>query len=212
MNINEIITEHVKTFDLEKVIKDELKSSLEKLVKDKIKEAFRSYGTLSEQLEKVLKDKLTVDFSKLHLDEYNNIMLDAVSDELAKYTKTVDLNARNLINSKIFTESRKEIPYNTLEKELTELIIDDWNINERDLEQVSESIYFETETDSLASSYPTGDKYKKIIITTDDNEDKDDKATICLYEGKVYHFNGNIDNVTRFCKMLKIRGTTITGI
>src|SRR3990167_2853476 len=129
MNINEVINQEISKIDTGEIVRKEVVKNMEKLIKDKISKLFDSWGEIGKKVEKHINDNLNIDLSRIKLHEHRDYVVDCISNELAKHFSLSGFRVENLINTKIFTESRAEIPFESLKKDIIESKSNDFTIN-----------------------------------------------------------------------------------
>ena len=68
----------------------------------------------------------------MKFEEHSQYVVDCIADEIAKALKSDNESIKKLINTKVFTETRAEIPFKDLEEEIRELVIDELHVEEED--------------------------------------------------------------------------------
>ncbi len=213
MDINSVIQESVKSINFEQIVKEAATEKIQAAVKSAVAEQFRSYSDFSKGLEEQIKKELAVDFTKIQLPEYRDFLISSVNNSLALLTN--EEQAQEIvkyINTKVIGENRDKIEFSDFWDELTEMVnegIDEenrdgrFNIQCTKDENSYSSDYFKIRiTENEESSFSSRKKENEVIYAA-------------FLNGKIYHMrdNGgileNFSTVTTWFKALKFRQTTI---
>lgn len=216
MDINQVINLKVSEMDLEGMIINSIEKHMEKLVEEKISDIFKSWGKVGKDFEEFLKEKVKLDFSNVKIEEYNALIVNSLSEVLAKRFAESGADIKNLVNMRILTEARKEIDFSVFEKEVTELILEDLDIDEEEFNsEWYEGISINIESENR--SYCTNTTYKKITISIEEEaqfsrDKKHEGFVFHLMDGQVYHSTGDMTYLKSWSRALKYRRTIIKGI
>lgn len=203
MNINDVINQEVSKIDLESIVKEEINKSLKSLLSKKVNDLFSTYGNIGSQLDEHFKENFKIDFKRIDLHEHTYFVTNCIVKQLAEAFKTEEESIKKLINAKIFTETRSEIPLAVLETEIEDLILGDLNIEKEYYESDCPGVYIDFDVEDDGS-------FKKIKINIhEDSKRNDTDIMIGLHNGIIYHHRSSIDSIDSFCSVLKYRGTKI---
>ncbi len=102
-------------------LEEKINTSIEKCFNDCIDSSF-SYGKLRDSIRNVIEKKVVISLDDIDIQSYNQVMLEALKGQMAKYTNSQALEGFNSVLTETFGEAPKEIHID----EIVNKILADW--------------------------------------------------------------------------------------
>ena len=84
LDLNQIVMDSMKSITEEKLVETMVKAQLEATIKEVIKDVFKDWSPFGKQLKKEIEEGMKIDFDKLELASYNDLVLTYIKEEIEK--------------------------------------------------------------------------------------------------------------------------------